>query len=366
MNVKYSIILVLVMLITLVLQSNSQGLSVYQDYLNKVYIFDNGTTKQIDHLPLNSFKIGNNAIAYEDNAGNFKIYQNNYVFSVSSFVSEYYTSDNLISFRLNSQLKVFDNQQNKSLTTNVGAFACSDDIIVFFEKQERILKAYFNGNLYELADAIAADDISDFVVGEDIAVFKNPEGYYDIFYYGEIIQLLFHERTKSFKTGRGIVAFIEEPMNNFQVFYQGEFFELDTFEPKSYKTGDNMVAYVDNNGYLMCYYYGEKITISFDVPIFYEVHDDLIIFNVQNYFKVFSGGNVFTLESYIPEKYLFNNNILAYIDEHGYLKVFEDGKVNTVSYELIKDFEIHGDVVNFKYGVQSQSMYYKGKTYTNN
>jgi hypothetical protein len=367
MNVKHFLMLGIVFYLFVELSTTqAQGLSVYQDYLNKVYLFDNGTVKQIDHLPLNSYKIGNNSVAFEDNSGNFKIYQHNYVFSASNFVSEYFVSDNLITFRLNSQLKVFDNKQNKNLTTNLGAFACNDDIIVFFDKQERILKAYFNEELYDLADAIAADDISDFTVGEDIAVFKNTEGYYDIFYYGEIIQLLFHERTKSFKAGRGIVAFVEEPMNSFQVFFQGDFLELDTFEPKSYKTGDNMVAYVDNNEYLMCFYNGENITVSFDAPTFYEVHDDLIVFNVQNYFKIFSRGNIYTLESYIPEKYLFNNNILAYIDEHGYLKVFENGSLNTISYEQIKDFEIHGDVVNYTYGVQSQSLYYKGKTYKNN
>lgn len=346
--------------------SKAQNLSLYTDYLDKVYVFDNGVTKQIEHLPIKSYQIGNNTIAYEDNSGNFKVYYDNYTFTLSGFVSEYFNTDNLVIYRLNTQLKVFDKGQNISLTTSVGAFAGNDDLVIFFDNQEQKLKAYYEGKVYELDDALAADEMNDFIAGEDVIIYKDTEGYYNIFYDGKIIQLLYGERTKSFKSGRGILAFVEDPMNNFQVFYNEEFIELDGFEPQSYQTGDYMVAYVDANYYLKVFYRGEDITISFDMPGFYKTVDELILFSVQNYFKVFWQGHVYTLESYIPNKYVANNNIIAYIDEHGYLKVFEQGKASVVSYEQIKDFEINGSAVNYSFGVHSQNIYFEGETFTNN
>jgi hypothetical protein len=343
-----------------------QNLSLYNDYLNKVYVFDNGTSKQIEHLPLNSYQIGNNAIAYEDNAGNFKIYQDNYVFSINGFVSEYFVSDNLIPYRLNTQLKVFDNGQNISLTTTVGAFSGSDEIIIFYDKLEQKLKAYYNSEIYELDDGLASEELDTFISGEDIVVYRDYKGYFNIFFDGEIIQLLYAERVKEVKAGRGIVAFIEDPINNFQIFYRGEFLEVDPFEPKSFQVGDDIAAYVDNNEHLIAFYGGDIITLAFDLPQFYEVNDELVIFSIQNYFKVFWRGNVYTLESYVPNNYLANNGIVAYVDEHGYLKVFTQGKTQTVSYEQIKDFEINGNTVNYKFGVKSQNIYLNGQTFTNN
>ncbi|NLA23894.1 MAG: hypothetical protein GX879_02905, partial [Bacteroidales bacterium] len=82
-------VLSLLLFYSSIINLKAQNLSIYSDYLDRVYVFDNGQTKQIEHLPIKSYKIGDNAIAYEDNTGNFKVYQNNYLHKISSFVNEY-------------------------------------------------------------------------------------------------------------------------------------------------------------------------------------------------------------------------------------------------------------------------------------
>lgn len=345
---------------------SAQHLSVYSDYLDKVFVFDNGHTRQIEHLPLRSYKIGNHAVSYEDNAGNFKIYQNNYLHNVSAFVSEYKASDNLVVYRMNNQLKVFDNGQNKNLSTNITSYAAGDDVVIFFDDRNYKLMAYYNSKFYELDDALNLDSITGFSCGENTIVYRDSKDYYHIFYDGEIFDLAYYERIKSVSAGRNIVAFVEEPMNNFQVFYNNEIVELESFEPTQYLCGDDLVAYIDANSYLKVFDRGASLVLSFDKPGFFEVHDEMVLFSIQNDFKVYVFGKTFTLENYIPAKYLANNNVVVYIDTHGNLKLFEGGHTKTISYEKINDFELHGNTVKYKFGVKSENIYSNGKTYTNN
>jgi hypothetical protein len=363
------------------LSAFSQKLAVYTDYLGKVQLFDGGRFEEIEHMPLTTFKIGNSSIAYEDNSSNFKIYYNHYAFSIADFVTKYYVTDNLIAYNLNSQLKVFDNGDNKTLSVQADEnYKVGDDLVAFYDKLSKIFSVYYNGEIIPLDDALASDEITQFDVGENTLVYKDAHGYLHIFYQGEVYELLFAERAKSYSLGRDVVAFVETPINNFQVFMRGEFYELESFEPRSYKVGDGFVAYIDFNDYLKVFNGEETVTVSFDASeidsfdtsdtvsfdesnIAY-VEDELLIYSVQNYFKVYWKGNTYTLENYIPESYEYDFNMIAYIDEHGYLKVFDRGVQKILSYEEIKDFGCHGNVVYYSFGVKSNGIYWNGKIYS--
>lgn len=376
------------------LSAFSQQMVVYSDYLGNVQLFDGGRFEEIEHMPLKTYKIGNSSIAYEDNANNFKIYYNHYAFSIADFVTKYHVTDNLIAYNLNSQLKVFDNGSNKTLSVQADDnYKVGDDLVAFYDKLSKIFSVYYNGEIIPLDDALASDEITKFDVGENTLVYKDAHGYLHIFYQEEVYELLFAERLKSYSVGRDVVAFVETPINNFQVFMQGEFYELESFEPRSYKVGDGFVAYIDLNDYLKVFNGEETVTVSFDASeidsfntsdtvsfnesnadtfdtlsfdesnIAY-VEDELLIYSVQNYFKVYWNKNTYTLENYIPESYEYDQNIIAYIDEHGYLKVFDRGVQKILSYEPIKEFGCHGNLVYYSFGVKSNGIYWNGKIYS--
>jgi hypothetical protein len=362
---KYALILFVCFVIIINNNLNSQNISFFNDYLDNIEVFDEGNIKQIEHLPLKTFQVTNNALAYEDNAGNFKIYHNHYLHSINNFVSEYQASDNLIGFNMNTQLKVFDDGSHKNLSINTKEYFVSDDVIVWYDDFEKMLKAYYKKEVFELDDALATDSMNLVLLGENTVAFVDSKNYMNVFYEGYIEQICFADRVKSISAGRDIVAFVEEPVNNFQVFYFGEFLEIEGFEPVSYKTADRFVAYIDANNYLKVFANYQTQTISFDKPDFYEVEDELMVFSVQNYFKVYYNGKVYTLESYIPDDYKMNNNVLGYIDQMGNLKFFDGEKTTTISYESITEFQIHGSLIKYKFGVNSENIYYNNKTYKN-
>lgn len=365
-NKIYLIIIIAIVFITIVPKVMfSQHISFVNDYLRNVEIFDNGNIKQIEHLPFKSYMVTNSSLAYEDNAGNFKIYHDNYLHNASTFISNYKATDNLIGFNMNTQLKVFDNGEMKNLCVNITDYFVGDDLVVWFDDFEKRLKVYFNKEVYDIDDALATGEMNEVKVGENTVAFVDSKNYMNVFYDGVVDQICYADRIKSLELGRDIIAFVEEPLNNFQVYYFGEFIDVENFEPISYKAGDGFVAYVDANNYLKVFCNYETKTISFDNPDFYKVEDKIMVFGEKNYFKAYYNGQIFTLESYIPSDYKMNNNIVCYLDQMGNLKIFNGQKTETISYEDISNYEIHGSVVKYTFGVNSENLYYGEKTYKN-
>jgi len=343
----------------------SQNISFMNDYLNNILVFDNGKIKQIEHKPLKSYQIGNNAIAYEDNAGNFKIYYNHYVHNVSINIDSYQVSNNLIAFRYKNILKLFDNGKIHLLSLSSSVYYVGDNIVVWYDEPDKKLKAYYNSNYYDLDDALATDVANAIYGANNIVGYIDSRNYFNIFYDEKIIPIDHSERISKIQAGKDLVAFVDESANSFQIFYYGELTEVENFSPVSYKTGDAFIAYIDANGYFKVFKDFNVETIAFNTPNFYEIKNDIMVFGVQNYFKAYINSKVYTLENFIPEKYVINNNVVAYIDQQGYLKYFDGEKKETVSYEKIKEFELNGNLLKYKYGISSETIYFNGKKYNN-
>ncbi len=357
-----------ILLIAILLGCNSafaQGISFYNDYLGNIWVFDGNNTKQIDHQPAKEYGVGNNSFVYVDNSGGLKIYHNNYLHNASSFVSDYVVTDNLISFTMNTQLKVFDDGNFHTLCASMAKYWASDDVVVWYDDMQHLLMAYWNGNKYTLDDVLSAEAPSFVKVGKNIAVFIDVNGNLNAFYLGEIEQIIYGKNLGNVEVGRDIVAFVDASTGSFNAFYMNEFVALEDFVPTSFKCGDKMIAYVDASSYLKVFEGFQTRTISFDEPDFYEITDGIMVFGVQNYFKAYVNGKVYTLESFIPEKYQINNHSVAYLDQMGNLKYFDGTKTETISYEKVTDFELTGDAVRYAFGVKSESVYYEGKTYKN-
>lgn len=343
----------------------AQEISFYHDYLDNLWIFDSGNTKQIEHLPVKSYGVGNKSFVYEDNAGCFKIYNNHYVHKINSFVTKYTVTDNLIAFNLNTQLKVYDNENIRTLTPYATVYYTGDDVILWFDNYSKMLMAYWNGDTYPLDDALTTGEAGKVYIGKNIAAFTDVNNWVNIFFNGNIEQLIYAENLGSISVGKDIVAFVDKSMNNFQVYYNGEFIELESFVPHSFKCADQMVAYVDASNYLKIFHNYQSGTLSFDAPDFYDIVDGILVYGLQNYFKAYIDGKVYDIENFIPEKYFIKNKGVVYLDQMGNLKYFKDGKSEIITYEKATSFELTGDAVRYSFGIKSENIYLNGKTYKN-
>lgn len=362
---KYYFLFLFAIIIVASKKSFSQNISFLRYYLDVVQVFDGGKFRQIEHKQLKSYQIGNNAMAYEDNAGNFKIYYDHVLHNVGIFVDEYIVTNNLVVFSYNNVLKVFDSGKTILLSLSATKYSAGSNIVVWYDDVEHILKAYFGGKIFELDDALARDSVNDFVCGENIAYFIDSRNYTNVFYNEEIITIDYSERFDSLKVGRNLFAFVEVNNNSFQCFYYGELTEIENFRINSYQTGNDFLVYVDLNGYFKVFRNFEVETISFNAPDFYYCNQDIMVYGIQNNFYAYVDGKIYNLENYYPNEIKINNNICLYLDNLGNLKYFDGRKTMTITYEKVTNFELHGNIVKYYYGVNSEAIFWNAKTYVN-
>ena len=346
----------------------AQNLAAFHDYRKYFMVFDNGQTKAIDHLPAQSFQIGGNCIPFISNTGEFNVYFKGEVQTLAErYVSKYFATRNLLVYFLYDQLYVFDNGKTHMLSSNVKNYAIGDSLVAYYNENTRSSHVYYNGKVTDLERSLVGSPIKEFKAGDNVfAYFNDNTKYFKIFYNGELQDIMQSNDLVRFEAGRNIIAYIDEARNSLHAFYKGEIFDLEDFKPKSFKVGDDMLAYVDNLGDFKVFTNGEVQTISSFEPEVYNVKDSLVVFSEQGYFKVFYNGEIYELENYIPEDFQMQESTIAFIGLNGWLKAFSNGKYFTVTNDLVKMFMVAYNLIYVNTTVKTVKIYYNGKLHDTN
>ena len=134
--------------------------------------------------------------------------------------------------------------------------------------------------------------------------------------------------------------------------------------------GDNVVAYISNDGYFKIYYEDSIRTIGFFRPD-YRVGDNVVGFrDGGGYFRAFYKGDVITLESYYPENYTVQYHSLAYVNRANVLRLLTEGEVYDVSTMFssgdagsMESWQLSYDVLRYRVGLNLYKVFYKGTEY---
>ncbi len=332
---------------------------------NQVMVWDNGLIRKVDYLQPLEMKIGRSAIPYLDNARSFKIYYGGGVTKVNAgFTNEFKISDNLVAYRNNTVLNVFDKGKTKRLSTYCERYYLGDSILLYFDGIQSQYNAYYNGQVYPIEGFLASDALEVVKVTDNIAAYDNYANQFRIFYKGKIVEQEDYA-VNSFEVGRSTVGYID--INRmFKIFSKGETFIIEEFPPNSYQVGDNVVAFVSNDGYFKVFYDNSIESIGFFSPQEYRVIDNMVAYRDQSgYFKVFYKGKIYSLESYYPEKYIMQYHSIAYVNRIGMLRLFSEGKIYDVTNATTENWELSYDVLKYQIGKNMFRIYYQGREYTN-
>jgi hypothetical protein len=147
------------------------------------------------------------------------------------------------------------------------------------------------------------------------------------------------------------------------VFYKGNFYDLEAFEPESFQMGDEMLAYVTQEGDFKIFENGELITIHSFPPERYTMKDSTLVFEDQNYLKTWCNGRVIEVERYIPRLYKISERSVAYIDINNRIKANIRCQPVLISYEMVNDLEMVRNIIIFNEGVNTVRIWYNGKVY---
>jgi len=83
-------------------------------------------------------------------------------------------------------------------------------------------------------------------------------------------------------------------------------------------------------------------------PIYYEVTDNILWYiDNNNYFKVFSNGTLSVVETFYPEKIKADKDIVVYTDLDKRLKAFYKGETISVSNNIVLGFEVNNTLIMY-------------------
>ncbi|MEZ5196091.1 MAG: hypothetical protein R2764_06735 [Bacteroidales bacterium] len=284
---------------------NSQYLAAYNDNLDHFWVFEAGMFQQLEHLEIKEYQVGGILVAYIDNASRLKIYRNGSVETLMQGEPIKFTAtDYLLGYSIYEQLNVYDNGKVEVLSTQCDGYIVQDSLIGWHNKISQTLEVYYNGKTRVLVDGLLYDPLKTFRVGDNILAFvhSSTKEFY-VYYLGRLIQLDDFVEEMIYDAGRDIVAYIDVPDQAFNAFFRGDVYELETFKPRSFKVGDEMLAYVDNLGKLKLFDSGEVKTISDFEPQFYDMVDRILVFEEQGFLRPI------VMARYILLKGIFRNLI---------------------------------------------------------
>jgi hypothetical protein len=275
---------------------------------------------------------------------------------------KYTATDYLVGWSLFDFLKVFDNGKISILSTACPAYVIQDSLIAFYDRNEHRVKVYYNGNLMTIEDGLIDFPIDNFKSGDNIVAYVTTvDNKFKVYYQGQLIVLDVFGQGMEYKAGRNILAYMDIPRSTFKVFYKGDYFDLEYYAPKSFKMGDDWMAYVDNLGDFKIFKDGNITTIMTHEPDFYEIEDNVLAFGDQGYFKTYCNNSVQVIERYIPQKYKLDFNTIAYIDEKTNISAIKDCQKFVVTYDMVSDIELIRDLIIYKVGTNIVKVFYFGQ-----
>jgi hypothetical protein len=343
----------------------AQHLAAYLDYMDRFYVFDRGETRQLESYKITSFQVGGNCVGFVNFHGDLKVYFNGSARLLErTRPSEYHVTDYLMGYSMHSVLKVFDNGEVRTLCSNTDGYIVEDSLITFYDEVQQQLKVYHNGQNRVIEDGLMEWPIRSYQSADNILAYITTfDNKFKIYYRGEVIVVDHNVQETIYKAGRDIVGFMNQVTNAFMVFYKGEFYELEAFEPASFHMGDEMMAYVTQEGDFKVFENGELITIHTFPPEKYTLTDSTLVFEDQNFLKTWCNGRVHEVERYIPGLYKISERSVAYIDINNRIKAFIRCKPVHISYEMVNDLEMVRNLIIFNEGVHTVKIWYKGKVY---
>ncbi len=358
---------ILILLSFLMVQqfASAQYLAAFNDNLHRFWAFEAGIFTQLEYIEIQNYQVGGILIAYLDNGSNLKIYGNGKTRTLmTGDPIKYQATDYLLGYSMYEQLNVFDKGKVQVLSTQADAYIIQDSLIAWRNRINKNIEVYYEGQVYSLEDGLIYQPIESFKSGDNIIAYVHSSTeQFKIFYLGETIILDDFVQEMVFEAGRDIVAYIDVPDMEFKAFYRGEDYHLEDFKPNSFKAGDEMVAYVNNLGKLKLFDKGEIYEISDFEPQFYEVTDRVLVYEEQGFFKTYCNGEIYVVERYIPQPYRVDYNSIAYLDESGFVKVFQNCETKTIHYERVKEIDLIRDLVVWVIGINKTAIYFNDQVY---
>jgi hypothetical protein len=168
----------------------------------------------------------------------------------------------------------------------------------------------------------------------------------------------------SFKTGDNLVAYVSSRTKDLKVFYQGQTGIIESFQSGgSFKAGRDIVAYVNQSDLkFRIFYRGEVFPAEEFPPESWQAGDGMVAY-VDNTgsFRLFIDGETVDIASYAPDFYQVINRMVIY-GEQGYFKVWYNNRSYTLETYVPNDWKAGWNTVVYRDLNRNVKIFAKGES----
>lgn len=346
----------------------AQPLSAYVNQDGRFYVFDDFNITQADYLQPLSYQIGRTCVPFIANTKSFKIYYNGKTQQINDgYTTDFYVTNNIVVFKNQATLYVFDNGVIKNLANYNVSFAYGDSLVAYFDERAYTYNLYYNGKIIQLEENSLGNPVKLSAAGANIFAWVTIYDQMNIFYNGEIYNQE-SQAPQMLNAGKDIVIY-RDYYNDLKVFYKGETFDLGSVpagngmaKKASALIGNDMAAFIDNTEELKIFYAGKIIETGVTNPLMIRMKDNMLVFeDGTGGISVFYEGKITHLENFIPTKMELSENSLYYFTQSNEIRFFTFGNMVELPMQQYDDIHLNFDVLQVKTGFNSFNFYYKDK-----
>ncbi len=351
----------------------AQPMLSYTDPQGDLYVSDSGRLVHLEHMPIRSIQYAANSIAYLDNDGELNYYARHkqQLLDVTN-PSFYSNTDYYLYYANGGSFSVYDGKERRYLGYIQNHPYAFGDSLAAIHDFSGYFYVYEQGMLIELEQ----QPVLRVTAGDNTLAYINHIGQFRVYLHGEQMDVDSYAPI-AFQAAANTVAYIDN-YNYLKVLWNGEITELTHFaqinclstiindEPELasycngpvvvnvesglpvFKTGDELVAYIDDEENFYVYSKGVLTKLEDQIPEQYTVIDNLLWYVDGNGFlKAFLNGELHVVETYLPKNIKADKNTLVYTDLDNRLKAFYNGKKMSVSENIIQSFELNNNMVMY-------------------
>lgn len=343
----------------------AQDVTAFIDYMDRLYVFDRGTIRQIEPRKPIALHVGGNYLAYTDNRDDLKVYWNGRTQVIDRAMDlEPIVTDHYMGFTVAGILKVFDGK-TRVMTPNLGMYVVEDSLAVFKDEVQGKIMVYYKEEKVKLEDQLAGNAVVDFGSGDNVFAWVSSfDRLFKVFYHGEIYELSDLVTGMDFKCGLDLVAYRDAYDHTFKAFHQGTIYDLEEQMPQRFEVGKGILAWLDLTGSLKIFEGGQVFKAMDFEPQHWEVVDSLVVVQDRGFFNVFNRGRFHELERAVPLKWKASWGTMAYVDVDRTLKVWRKGITDVVVRgQPVQDFRVDRGLVIARLNVNTARIWWRGETY---
>jgi hypothetical protein len=260
---------------------------------NVLAVFEKGNLTRLTYF-IKDYKIAEGLIVFRETIADIlKVYRNGNVQELETTLvgslGNYAAGKNTVAFtNRNGYLKIFDDGELFEVDNNgTTDFACGKNIIAYTDGANYTFKVYYLGKIVTLEELKAQS----FKVGDNIAAYVSDENYFKVYADGKLLKLESYSPDLYDVKDQCVVFFIN---NKFQAFVNGVRYELDNFQPLSYKISQGNIAWVDQNNRLHLFSNGKSVIATTEIFSSYELNNDILSFSsAENITAIYYQGKIY-------------------------------------------------------------------------